>query len=388
MLDYNYLEPLALIFEDWNPTLGAPYAGTLNGKPNDATPTYYTYKFDKKDNGRIPSFVIRRVVLNRMAGGPSNSDEVEELVGCVCKSATFARSAGSSQVQVTMSGFYANESMILGNLPSTDYKAYAGHLVEYSCLFIDDEYVANTESLAVSIDNSAEAIYNVCSPFAKQYVEGITNYTFSTTAYSNDPSHYKQRVYSGGQTMDNMPESPMCKGMAPLDSLAIKSMNKGCDTGSWSTNWSSATMNMEIDITKCVIKSLQWQSGDGSKLQDSISSAECQGIAFTFRSEKSTMSFAAGSGNVNIVGTPVGGVVATGVSIPATMTIAAGQTAILSPTISPSNASSAVTWSSAADAVATVSDYGLVTGVAQGTANITVNCGTHSATCVVTVTAS
>jgi hypothetical protein len=311
MLDYNYLEPLALVFEDWNPNkTGAEWnpsvgnRGTLNGTPNTAeNPDYYSYRFAKKDAGRIKSFKIRRIVLNKMTGGPT--DEMEILHGCVCKSITFARSAGSSQVQVTMSGFYASEEMTLGTFASTDYKAYEGNLVEYSCLFMGSDYVANTESLTVSIDNSAEAIYNVCSPFAQQYTEGITDYTFSTTAYSNDPSHYKQRVYSGGQTVDPMPTSPMCKGMAPLDGMSIKSMNLSCDNGdSWSTNWGNATMRMEIDISKCVIRSLQWQSGDGSKLQDSISSAECQKIEFEFRSPKSTMAFSNANANVVTVQVP------------------------------------------------------------------------------------
>jgi len=303
MLDYNYLEPLALAFEVCN------LEGTSASQPSGS----YLYNFSKSNTSRVKSFTVRRIILNQMAGGPSGMDEMEILKGCVCKSITFARSAGTSQVQVTMSGFYASEEMTLGNISSTDYKAYSGNLVEYSCLFagkdtnndgVADEfyYVANTESLTVSIDNSAEAIYNVCSPFAKQYSEGITDYTFSTTAYSNDPSHYKQKVYSGGQILDTMPTSPMCKGMAPLAGMKIQAMNLSCDNGSdWNTNWNAATQWMEINITKCVIRSLQWQSGDGGKLQDSISSAECQSITFSFRSTKRYMTFDAS--NVNKVTT-------------------------------------------------------------------------------------
>lgn len=315
MLDYNYLEPLALVFEDWQPNASNTYKGTLNGVPNNEqqTPDYYTYEFAKKDAGRIKSFKIRRIVLNEMTGGPT--DEMEVLNGCVCKSITFSRSAGASQVQVTMSGFYASEEMTLGTFAFTDYKSYEGNLVEYSCLFMNDhsnppveEYVANTESVTVSIDNSAEAIYNVCSPFAGDYFEGITDYTFSTTAYSNDPSHYKQRVYSGGQSLEKMPTSPMCKGLKPLSGLSIKAMNLSCDNGSdWSTNWSAATQRMEINITNCVIRSLQWQSGDGSKLQDSISSAECQKIVFKFRSKKSTMAFSNQNVNMVTIQTPTTG---------------------------------------------------------------------------------
>ena len=70
--------------------------------------------------------------------------------------------------------------------------------------------------------------------------------------------------------------------------------------------------------------------------------------------------------------------------------IKVGKTVTLVPTVYPTNATNkAVTWSSSATGVATVSN-GVVTGVAAGTATITVRTsdGNKTATCVVTVTAS
>lgn len=70
--------------------------------------------------------------------------------------------------------------------------------------------------------------------------------------------------------------------------------------------------------------------------------------------------------------------------------IAVGGTVTLTPTVSPSNATTkTVTWESSDDAVATV-DGGVVTGVAEGTATITVKTtdGNKTATCEVTVTAA
>jgi O-glycosyl hydrolase len=64
----------------------------------------------------------------------------------------------------------------------------------------------------------------------------------------------------------------------------------------------------------------------------------------------------------------------TGVAVtPTSASIFAGQTQQLAATVSPSNASNmSVTWSSSNTAVATVNSTGLVTGITQGTATITV----------------
>lgn len=306
MLDYNYLEPLQFAFEKVTPT-----------KVGEST---YTYKFEKDNAKRIPSFTVRRVRLNVMAGGLQSSaggkDEIVTLTGCVCTSISFARASGSSQTQVTMSGFYADESMELGVWNATDYQDYRGNLVEYSCLFIgnyanEDNYVANTESLSISIDNSAEAIFNVCTPIAQQYLEGVTNYTFSTTAYANDPSHWEQRVYSGG--VSNTATYPWKKGMAPVPLMHILSYNStvetydGPDTDTKPTHaeaYDASSLSLDVEITNCVIRSLQWQNGDGGKLQDSISSADCQKISMTFKTTRSTIAF--DSDNDHYVEHPVG----------------------------------------------------------------------------------
>ncbi len=83
-------------------------------------------------------------------------------------------------------------------------------------------------------------------------------------------------------------------------------------------------------------------------------------------------------------------VAVTGVSVsPSGASINVGATQQLTATISPTNATNKnVTWTSSNAAVATVSTAGLVTGVAAGTATITVTTadGAKTATCAVTVT--
>ena len=79
----------------------------------------------------------------------------------------------------------------------------------------------------------------------------------------------------------------------------------------------------------------------------------------------------------------------TGVSVdPTSWEMAVGDTKTLTATVLPSNASDkSVTWESDNDAVATVSDAGVVTAVAAGTATITVTTtdGSKTATCEITV---
>lgn len=91
--------------------------------------------------------------------------------------------------------------------------------------------------------------------------------------------------------------------------------------------------------------------------------------------------------NVQVTGAQVA---ATGVTLaPTTATIAIAGTQQLTATVAPENATDkTVAWTTSAQAVATVSNTGLVTGVTAGVATITVttNSGDHTATCLVTVT--
>lgn len=74
------------------------------------------------------------------------------------------------------------------------------------------------------------------------------------------------------------------------------------------------------------------------------------------------------------------------VALPSTLTITEGTTATLKPTLSPSNATTTYTWSSANPKIATVSSNGVVSGIAEGITDITVTTSNgKSAVCKVTV---
>ena len=277
VFDYHYLEPLQLAFEK------------VECVPN-ADGTHYTHTFEKVNNAKVPSFTVRRKILNRMAGGPDHSDEITELRGCVVRNISFSKAAGTSQLQVTFTGFYADEVMYKGDLDATDYKEYDGKLSEYLCMFVgqvgnDGQYVANTESLEFTLENNSDAIYNTCSPFAGLYYEGRTNVTFGTTCYSNDPSHYKQRVYSGGFRNDVF--KPMAKGLKPIPKISLVAYDKSVrddeygDTMDFTQALADSDESFLVEIDHVVIKSLTWPKGNDQKLQDTISSAECRNIKFT-----------------------------------------------------------------------------------------------------------
>lgn len=75
---------------------------------------------------------------------------------------------------------------------------------------------------------------------------------------------------------------------------------------------------------------------------------------------------------------------------PATLSVAVGETGDLEAVVTPAGASQQVTWTSSDPTIASVSETGLVTGLAVGSATITATSaadGTKTDTCTVTVTA-
>lgn len=304
---------------------------------------YYEHILKKINEGRVPSMVIRIVTLNRMAGG--ELDEILEVRGCVCKSMRFSNSAGSSQWGVSLSGFCTREVMWLGRLAHTDYRKHDGELTQFACLFTGaeankDTYVANCDSIQIAIENNAEVLDSTCTPFSPWYFEQITNYQFSASVYSFDPMLFKQRLYAGGQSLEqitgkknytndgsemdelyhdsdlkkDMPPgvseaitddgkhvkyltTPLCKKLAPAKDFLVVTYD-ACRNDMAISPESTDTLMDAIDVSKnriqfhftdVVIKALSWQRGDQQKIMDSLSSAECWEIDVTVRTDRSTI---------------------------------------------------------------------------------------------------
>ena len=292
-LSYEYLEPLLLAFEDYSaPSEGSDY-----------------HVFRKANAKRVCSFAVRRKILNRIAGGPDKSDEVDYIMGCVVKSFRISRSAGSSKATVTMSGMYSKDRMVKGNLESTDYTTRSANLVEYGCLIYDDmpgndviskpAVVDCVDSITLSVDNGVSPISSTCTPFAVGYYEGKSSCTFGITAYANDPGRIKQRTYSGGYlSKDKLPTAPMTRTMKPLPVATVFSFNLNRDTFSNSDEVGFTSTGASMDpidrfrnsdysamfiIKDTIVKSISWQKGDGGRLMDQISSAECKDISLMFK---------------------------------------------------------------------------------------------------------
>lgn len=329
-MDYEYLEPFYFVFESIG-SFPAAAPGPANSGINAGmgvtmssanTSGKKIHTFQKINNDRVKSFTVLRKINNQMVGGSRN--EITQLTGCVVKSVQFQRNAATSKIDVSLSGFYANERLLASSATSgiwkTDYEDYendTGGLVEYACLYIgglnDGEYMANTESFGISMDNSAAAVYSVCSPFASNYYEGLANVSFSTTCYSTDPLQYKTRLYSGGYT-NTPPQSngayiPMSKGMKPVPKMCIgcysNQINRddptyesgaqdGLPTNNNSANSASnktvavafaeSEKALGFQLDQVVIKSMPWQKGDGSKLQDSLSGCETRKLTMYIKS--------------------------------------------------------------------------------------------------------
>lgn len=307
LLDYEHLEPLLMMFE----------VEEVSGDE---------VVLKKTASTRVKSFAVRRVQLNRLAGGPI--DEVLELRGCVCTTIRLSLSAGSSQWSVTIGGFCAKEMTYLDEYDHTDYVEYDGTLVQFGCLFVGDidkpgtgavsadNYVGLCDTVQIEISNNAETLDSICTPFSPSYIEGKTENQMSMTVYSNDPFLFKQRLYTGGQGLDTAVTDttttavdgkkiadvstvtasgkerkylhrPLCKDLAPLPKLSIVSYDackglgdaKGEDIAG---TVSIARRMMEIDVTGVVFKSMSWANGE-SKMVDQLTSLTCKDISIRIR---------------------------------------------------------------------------------------------------------
>lgn len=133
-------------------------------------------------------------------------------------------------------------------------------------------------------------------------------------------------------------------------------------------------------------KSLKWNSSDNNIItvdESGLVTGKAEGSAIVTATSvdgnfSASCEIAVTSGNLAV----------TGVILPATGDVTPGGTLQLTAELQPALATNNnVSWSSDNESVATVNENGLVTGVALGTANITVTTedGNKTATCVVTV---
>ncbi len=283
-MDYEHIWPFEMIFEKHD----RAYVKDKKGEDTE----FVKHTFYKENGAWIQPFVIERTTLNNITGGSHGSDERTTFSGCVAKSIRISRSSGSSsKATVTISGAAKKPKTELGNFTS-QYKDYKGHLVEFACMFYDDEYVANVESMTIGIDTGANVRRSTCTPFPVGYYEDKTSFQFGMTTYANDPKRYMLRVYTGGNGYSDAEISsdektqivtygPMCKNKVPCPKISMKSFDTCCKDGEKiSEAIERAEYSATFDIEDCILKSTTWQKGDG-RLLDQMSSAECKKITLT-----------------------------------------------------------------------------------------------------------
>ena len=149
------------------------------------------------------------------------------------------------------------------------------------------------------------------------------------------------------------------------------------------------TLFANVEPANATNRNVNWSSSNPS-----IATVSANGMITAVAAGTATITVTTADGNrtasanVTVSATAVA---VTGVSIPASLSLNVGTTQTLTPTITPSNATNHnVSWSSSNPAIATVSAAGLVTGVAAGTATITVTTadGNRTASTNVTVSAT
>jgi len=223
----------------------------------------YTYR--KVDGKRPPSFTVRTAIVNKNFGG--GDDVTRTYTGCVVDSMDFSQDTGGPNIKVTMSGMYVDQSEDYTGLNNTEFIPITADKIEWNCLRIDDvedDPIANVETIKFGVKNNIEMLYGTCSRFAKGYFEKNTTFTVSATIYSDRPD-WMRRVYSGGITPESLDDDrkPRCKNLEPIEYMYITSGVKTECTPSDATN------NCVITLKNTYVDSVAYDAKPNTKMVDS-----------------------------------------------------------------------------------------------------------------------
>ncbi len=186
------------------------------------------------------------------------------------------------------------------------------------------------------------------------------------------------------QTPDSVQVAPEPTGDIPVTGVTVAPT-----TGSIAVT-EQLTLTATVEPEDATVKTVTWSSSN-----DSVAMVSSSGVITGVSEGNATITVTTTDGGYTAtcaVVVSAATVAVTGVTVaPTSDSIQVGEDLTLTATVEPANATNKnVTWSSSAEAVATVSDAGVVTGVSDGTATITATTedGDFTATCEVTVSST
>lgn len=291
-LDYNYLEPLLMVFEGYD---CEPYAIVDDQGNNTTFYNWYNHKFYKTETGKLRSVTFRRKVLHKVFGNAK--DEMSMVHGAICTSMTMSQSGGKSQIQVNMSGIYSTESTVPDDVDFLDVREDYPMLAEYGCVYCGDKLWGNTINWGIQVSNNAIGVYGVGNPTVKSFYEGQTNNAFTVTILSENPDRLIRRAYSGGYKAVS---EPVFANSRPIPQMTVRSWGQtleeysvNADTEDESDHSSEygpednleIKYRMDIDIRDCVVNMVSRQSGDGDKMLDSLTKGRCGELSISFMNQ-------------------------------------------------------------------------------------------------------
>ena len=244
-------------------------------------------------------------------------------------------------------------------------------------------YYDNKAMIVVNSESADTITLTIAPPALNQLAQLIGKSFDATTGMMVDSprqNKYYAITYRTKGTDGGYRYVSRLKGQFNIPEETYQTENDGTDTNN--TQITFTGIYTEYEFTKGVYDGSQW------------SKAGAKGIVVDARyglADVSTFFDAIQTpDSIQVATEPTGDVAVTGVTVsPTSDSIAVGETLTLTATVAPEDATNkSVTWGTSDDSIATVSDAGVVTGVAAGTATITVTTvdGSFTATCEVTVT--
>lgn len=306
---------------------------------------------------------------------------------------TAGNRTGAATVTLTAPGFtpetinatrsYLNiaSGTITNSGPNNSMRSYNNTVDIYTNISLTNQVASYTTNTGSYFSSYASATNRTAADFSSNAVDATTMLYFSMYSQYNRTTYWGTSM-TASAFYNNGNNVTVTFGSMPTFATGI-SLNKtttSIQRGSTETLTATVTPNNATDRT------VTWSTSDAS-----VATVSSSGVVSAVGVGTATITATTNDGTnlsasctVTVYWNAV-----TGVSItPATATVNVGETTTLSAVFTPANASNQnVTWTSSNTSVATVNASGVVTGVSEGNATITVTTadGGYTATATITV---